>query len=210
MPGKPRRSEHQRPCRRCGTQFRPFVIAEKNGRGRYCSMYCARRYATPIEDRFWSRVDKTPGHGPNGTCWIWTGHTDRDGYGHIVTESPRKARISTHRLSWEIHHGQIPNGLWVLHHCDNPPCVNPGQHHLFLGTGADNAQDRESKGRGAALSGEDNPATKLSLVQVNEIIRLWRSGLFTTQQIGSMFGVCSSNISVITTGRGWNVHGVVR
>lgn len=55
--------------------------------------------------------------------------------------------IGTHVAAWEATHGPVPKGLWVLHHCDNPICCNPG--HLFLGTAADNTQDSWRKGRHA-------------------------------------------------------------
>lgn len=92
-----------------------------------------------IEGRFWRKVNKS---GENG-CWIWTANKSR-GYGLISTkkyQSPKKA----HRLSWEMHHGEIPEGLEVLHKCDNPSCVNPD--HLFLGTQLDNIKDAVSKNR---------------------------------------------------------------
>lgn len=94
----------------------------------------------PIEDRFWEKVVKT------ASCWLWTGSAGGFGYGqlHSGTKYNRKL-LRTHRLSWEIHNGKVPDGLCVLHKCDNPKCVNPD--HLFLGTHKDNAQDCMKKGR---------------------------------------------------------------
>ena len=88
-----------------------------------------------IEQRFWAGVQKTE------TCWIWTGDTVK-GYGRL---RDNVKPILTHRLSWEIAYGPIPNGLCVLHRCDNPPCARPD--HLFLGTKLDNMQDSVNKGR---------------------------------------------------------------
>ncbi len=70
-------------------------------------------------------------------CIEWTG-TLKHGYGIY------RQRLA-HRVSWELHYGPIPAGACVLHHCDNPPCVNP--LHLFLGTQLDNVHDMDDKGR---------------------------------------------------------------
>ena len=75
-------------------------------------------------------------------CWPWAGRKDQDGYGVLsVDGKDHKA----HRIAWADKHGPIPLTLCVLHHCDNPPCINPA--HLFLGTPTDNMTDRDAKGR---------------------------------------------------------------
>lgn len=79
---------------------------------------------------------------PNSGCWLWTGSCNRDGYGRL-THSHRT--VDAHRLSWLAHRGPIPDGLWVLHACDVPSCVNPD--HLWLGTNSDNQRDCTTKGR---------------------------------------------------------------
>lgn len=94
-----------------------------------------------MEERFWAKVDKSSG--PDA-CWPWTDHRDRSGYGRFH-ETGKRQQDMAHRSAWRIAHGPIPDGLQVLHRCDNPPCVNPA--HLFLGDCADNARDKVAKGR---------------------------------------------------------------
>lgn len=75
-------------------------------------------------------------------CLLWTGRKSKDGYGKIN----RKGKtLSAHRYSWTLVNGPIPEGLFVLHKCDVPTCINPD--HLFLGTHQDNMDDMKNKGR---------------------------------------------------------------
>jgi hypothetical protein len=100
---------------------------------------------------FWDFVNEngpTPTHRPElGSCWEWTGTRLPYGYGLVAKRSKEAPDPYAHHFAWRSARGPIPSGLWVLHHCDNPPCVRPS--HLWLGTAADNAQDRERKGRGS-------------------------------------------------------------
>ena len=91
----------------------------------------------PVSERFWAKVQKTP------ACWVWTASTSRNGYGKF--RLPEGPLTSAHRISWEWAYGPVPEGMCVLHRCDNPPCVRP--EHLFLGTIADNNHDCVTKGR---------------------------------------------------------------
>ena len=112
----------------------------------WCQMHYRRwkNYGDPnmvvhVRGDFGLRMDqyviKTP------TCWIWTGDL-RHGYGRVTMNY---RAISAHRASWEYHVGPVPDGMILLHTCDNPPCVNP--EHLRIGTNQDNTDDMVAKGR---------------------------------------------------------------
>lgn len=88
--------------------------------------------------RFWAKVARA---GPD-ECWLWTAGKSDSGYGVFGVG---KATDKASRISWRLERGPIPEGMHVLHRCDNPPCVNPA--HLFLGTNDDNVRDMLEKGR---------------------------------------------------------------
>lgn len=108
------------------------------------------RRMIPLEERFWSMVEKTD------YCWNWTG-TVKGGkwpYGGIRVKIDDKWRHQiAHRVSWTLHFGPIPADALVLHRCDNPRCVRPD--HLFLGTPQTNMDDMRDKGRGKQWGGPE-------------------------------------------------------
>lgn len=91
-------------------------------------------------EKFWARVDKSGG---DNACWSWTGALYRNGYGSVYLRP--KLYLRTRRVAYELTHGEIPDGLYICHRCDNPPCCNPA--HLFAGTAKDNFEDMVKKGR---------------------------------------------------------------
>lgn len=110
-----------------------------------------RRRQKSIEELFWPNVTKTE------TCWLWNNGRNPTEYGQVGYGGRGTANHRAHRVSWELHRGPIPRGMFVCHTCDNPPCVNPD--HLFLGTPADNTADMVQKGR---ARGGRPKGTKLS------------------------------------------------
>lgn len=161
--------------------------------------------------RFWAKVDRSGG--PDA-CWPWIACRDARGYGRLSADG--KARIA-HRMAWMLTHGPIPPGMFVCHHCDNPPCCNP-YRCLFLGTPADNAADCVAKGRQVSPVGQDNgmvrnpdrhwsrlypnmlsgsrsPHAILSEEDVIEIRLRYAAGGVTFVALGREFGVKGSTIS---------------
>lgn len=107
-----------------------------------------------------------------------------------------------HRVSWEIHFGPIPSGMFVLHKCDTRHCVRPD--HLFLGTNDDNMKDMAKKGRADRTKkqkGEAAHMSKLTADQVREIRNL--AGVENQYVTAARMGVKQPNISAIVRGKTW-------
>lgn len=140
--------------------------------------------------RFWNKVDKTEG------CWNWTAATaggKKDRYGVIRMNHPRR-QMYAHRLSYEMHHGPIPDGLHVMHSCDNTLCVNP--EHLRVGTPTDNARDKVFRGRAP------KPNAILSLEDVREIRARLQNGELHAS-IAKDYPVSRVAITCINIGKTW-------
>lgn len=138
-------------------------------------------------------------------CWRWDMSRTKNGYGRVRIKP--KLEMTTHRFSWEVHHGSIPEGLCVLHHCDNRWCINPG--HLFLGTYLDNHQDMDSKGRRVPPRGERHHKAKLTDALVIEMRRLKAEKGLGCKKLGRMFGVTPRTACSILSGKIWKhlLHG---
>lgn len=152
----------------------------------------------PLKGRLLARVEIT-----TSGCWEFQGSRSEKGYGRIGSGSLANQTILAHRASWLVHKGDIPLGMFVLHHCDNPPCINPA--HLFLGDHKTNMEDMSSKGRGSGNpngggKGTVNGMCKLTDDQVSEIRSLYAETSITQKVIAERFGVSKSLISAIISG----------
>ena len=97
--------------------------------------------------RFEAFVDRAPGHGPHGTCWVWTGARDARGYGIFSLGGRSKVRRASRiALSWNLGR-PLTEEEQACHGCDNPPCVRVGSGHIFLGDQFANMRDCVAKGR---------------------------------------------------------------
>lgn len=127
-------------------------------------------------------------------CWEWTGFRKKDRFDYgLIWIGDRQRRA--HRVSYEVHKGPIPEGLDILHSCDNPPCINPD--HLSVGTRGENCQDAASRDRFPL--NEKHHATKLSREQVREI-RAFKAD-WTNGEIAKKYGVNPATISRIRLGQ---------
>ena len=139
-------------------------------------------------------------------CWLWTGAYFWDSkrgnrYGKIYVKGKL---CRAHRISWELYEGTIPDGLYVLHKCDNHACVNPA--HLYLGTQAQNVLDTRDRGRmnhANACRGEKRPNAKLTVEQAFEVRALASSRAMPQTKIAAMFGISQSVVGRIARGKAW-------
>jgi hypothetical protein len=154
------------------------------------------KMAKSIEDRFWKKVKK----GSPNECWEWSGSKNGDGYGRF---SYGKITQYAHRVVWILKYNKIPKNIQVLHHCNNPSCVNP--IHLFLGTQKDNMNDRDKKGRTphTRLFGSKNGKSKLIEEQVITIRILHKIG-FSLIELSRIYKVNVTTIEDITNRHSWN------
>ncbi len=149
--------------------------------------------ARGLAERFWDKVIVI-----HGGCWKWTGDKEPFGYGRLQSHRGTEGVLVAHRVSWEIHNGPIPDGLFVLHKCDNPECTNP--EHLFLGTNADNMADKTAKGR--QHKGEDHPAAILKENDILRIVAMNRTGIRKVD-IARTLGVSQSTVYCVLKGSSW-------
>ena len=158
--------------------------------------------------RFWAKVSK----GSPEECWIWLASKRNKGYGAFgYTLGEKTIQDRAHRFSFRIHSGEIPDGLFVLHKCDTPACVNPA--HLFLGTNDDNVQDMMAKGRHVPggtycpetakyKHGESHHNSRLTAEIVKEIRRDRECGL-SISKLASKYGLAIGHVHRIVMRKAW-------
>lgn len=159
-------------------------------------------------------------------CWPWQGALTKGGYGRLRVNGEQ---VRAHRFAYEYYKGEIPDGLWVLHHCDNPRCVNP--HHLYVGDAQDNADDRVERDRTATgdanasrlypekrvrgrehwwakgnehyPAGEKNGRAKITEDQVRKIVHLWQTGRYTKTALAEKFPISDVMVGRIVRAEAW-------
>lgn len=172
--------------------------------------------------RFWNHVDKTPGQGPQGECWQWTGGRQR--YGRFKA---KRREYKAHRIAYFLARN-VWSDLLTCHHCDNMICCNVS--HMFLGTHADNMADRDRKGRKPTgvnsgsykhperrprgvnhwrqqrpelvPRGETSGTNKLTEQSVRTIRRLYAEG-YSAREIAPQFGVHRVTVNYVIQRRTW-------
>lgn len=153
------------------------------------SRYPLNKYkqASTPEDYLNQRLDKA------GSCWIFTSGKDRDGYGQCQAAKTAKELGVTraHQMAYRVWVGDIPEGYFVCHKCDNPSCCNPD--HLFVGTANDNVQDMMKKGR--HVSGSKPRFDYEKAISLH--------GKMTSSQAAEELGVSFSSICSV-----WRKHGL--
>lgn len=181
-------------CETCG---KAFTARGDKLEQRFCSKPCIRYELVDWRERFLPKVRRGPG------CWEWQGKRGRHGYGRFKINYKEHF---AHRLAYEIEFGQIPPGMGVLHHCDNPPCCNPA--HLFAGTPADNVADMMEKRRDIAgrlkarRPGVRHHNARLSEDDVREIRAQRKKGRIC-REIAEEFGVTREAVQSIVDFRSW-------
>jgi hypothetical protein len=179
--------------RYCAYCSRPFFDERPSKKQKYCGSACYHRATEkPLAQKLWGKVLKTP------KCWVFTGRRNTHGYGRLVISAGRRGpEIYTHRLSWELHFGPIPDDKHVLHRCDNPPCVRP--EHLYLGTDEDNRRDAVERGRIA--HGVRHWHARLNLEAVLAIRKA--AGSMTYAQIAPQWGIRVATVGKIVRRELW-------
>ena len=159
--------------------------------------------AIPLEERLMRKRKVT-----KSGCWEFTGYIMSTGYGQIGLFDKL---LLTHRASYMVFVGEIPEGMFVCHKCDNRKCFNPD--HLFLGTADDNHKDMVKKGRQKILYGTESSNARLTTEQVEQIKQEYKPAAqkgrgykSNTNELGAKFGITPQYVLQIIKGD-WRKYG---
>lgn len=195
-------------CQYCKNYF--IIPYFRNQKAKYCSRICQGKQNSKkfwenrftwkkatqeesfnrLKDSFEKKVIKKEG------CWNWKGVILSTGYG--VLEYKGK-QLGTHRASWILHNGEIPEKFFICHACDNPICSNP--NHLFIGKPKDNSQDMLKKNRSNRCR-QNSKNSKLNINQAKQIKELLKNKI-SQFKIAKIFNVSRGTIQDIHRGKSW-------
>ena len=148
-----------------------------------------------IEKTFWNKVEV---RGPD-ECWQWQAASTTRGYRIYTRGKPGKRRVYAHRYVYELLVGPIPDGMFCMHKCDNPSCVNP--NHLTVGTCSDNLRDMVIKGRSSR--GERRWCAKLTAETVRQIRKRYAIGNVSFIALAAEYGVSTSAVQLAVGRKTW-------
>lgn len=208
-----------RACNTCGKN-KPLTDFHKTGEMRTCKIdhcnlpsrsrgWCEKHYVrwyrhgsphTTLRNResvTWEHLLSKSTLNPKTSCIEWNQSTST-GYG--VLQYKGKV-VRTHRISYELNIGPIPDGLFVCHHCDNRICINP--NHLFIGTQLDNIRDMIAKGRGSPHRGEASGTSIFTESDVLHIRKTYKGRYGECKQLMKKYGVSKSTILAVMNRTSW-------
>jgi hypothetical protein len=193
-------------CAYCGKPFISKKYNLKGHNGKCCSFICGKRYTSDQtkrnpEERFWEKVKK----GEPNECWEFQGAKNPDGYGIFYIDKQHIRSGGAHRAAWIFSNKtEIPQGLKVLHSCDNPPCCNPA--HLSIGTQAENVYDMVAKKRHRCPEGVDHAHAKVN----EEIVLILRKeyngkrgNVGNMSSLARRFNITVQNVAAIVKRETW-------
>ncbi len=206
-----------RRCKLCGAKMERGLAGHPKRICDICDKLTEYEKLKYCADQFWDKVEVSTSE----ECWNWTGcRLNKKWYGIVNWRSVSRIPMTSHRIAWQLERGKIPDGMHVLHKCDNCLCCNPG--HMFLGTHLDNVKDRVVKGRtasgdrngartkpernpfvrnhGSGLRGEDVHNAKLSNKQVLRLRAMYSSGRYTRSCLARKFGISITHACRIVDG----------
>ena len=189
---------HGRDCLECRTKY---LKVKRHERERKTCPICKKEHNVGNCEECSDKCKILHRHKKLNGCWEWQGKLSKDGYGCFQkTINEKKIDVSSHRRSYEIFKGEIPEGFLVCHTCDNPSCCNPD--HLWLGTPKENTQDCIKKKRRPNAKIRAIKAGKMTEEKVIQMREMYKNGT-TQKEFEKIFNLSQSQVSGILTNRFW-------